>query len=315
MMPRLNSARVSIVLLLLSGLGSSARSHQKKPIDFKSAAATCERGDGETCSVLAQLYSVGQNVEHDDERAAHFFEKGCELGNSEACFGIGTIYLEGKGRKADGARAAQFYRKACDGRVLDGCYNLGGMYLVGRGISKDVSQATVLLKKACDAGHANACAVLKKTTRDDSSSHARSSPSTPKEKQPEQFRSQCDAGNAEACGALGSLYHDGNGVAQDYKLAAALFRRSCDGGSGSGCGRLAVMYTQTDKGVGKDTPRALALFRKACDLGASSGCWAGGTLLEIGNGLRAALTLYERGCSARDQTSCQLRDQLAPKLK
>ena len=60
---------------------------------------------------------------------------------------------------------------------------------------------------------------------------------------------------------LGKLYYDGNGVSQNYKMAAKWFKISAEKGSAKGQEKLSEMY-RFGKGVPQDTVMAEMLREK-----------------------------------------------------
>lgn len=57
-----------------------------------------------------------------------------------------------------------------------------------------------------------------------------------------QFGKACDDGNPKGCFDLGTMYENGNGVAQNKYKAVALYAQACRGGDAHGCGNLALTY-------------------------------------------------------------------------
>jgi len=65
---------------------------------------------------------------------------------------------------------------------------------------------------------------------------------------------------------LGYVYHDGNGVSKDYRLAAKWLQKAADAGSGKAMFSLAWMYAE-GAGVPKDAERAFRLMKQASEAG------------------------------------------------
>ena len=82
----------------------------------------------------------------------------------------------------------------------------------------------------------------------------------------ERLCSMDSTGNREACTAVGQLYSQGKGIAQDYARAAGYFTLSCAHGSILGCDRLGVL-NYSGQGVPQDYARASSLFEEACNGG------------------------------------------------
>lgn len=83
--------------------------------------------------------------------------------------------------------------------------------------------------------------------------------------------SSCDAGDGSACNALGAIYRNGLGMAQDYGRAASYFRAGCERGAPMACYNLGDLVDE-GLGVPRDRAEATELYRLACDGGADPGC-------------------------------------------
>ena len=77
---------------------------------------------------------------------------------------------------------------------------------------------------------------------------------------------QAATGDAAAQCALGYLYHQGQGVPQDYAQAAAWFRKAAEQGYTPAQGNLGVLYSNGE-GVPQDDTQAVALYRMAAEQG------------------------------------------------
>jgi TPR repeat protein len=106
----------------------------------------CDRGDGESCFVLASLYHAGGGVPRDYTRAVSLFQASCKDGWPRGCGGVGECYKTGRGVAADLAEAARYFEKACRGGVAASCFAAGAIY---RG-SNDEALARERFRKACD---------------------------------------------------------------------------------------------------------------------------------------------------------------------
>ena len=82
----------------------------------------CERGDGESCFILASLYYAGGGVPKDPAQAVALFRKSCASGWSRGCGGLAECYRAGKGTAADAAQASVYFEQACRGGVAASCF-------------------------------------------------------------------------------------------------------------------------------------------------------------------------------------------------
>jgi TPR repeat protein len=75
----------------------------------------------------------------------------------EACTLLGEIYRLGELVRPDLRRAANLFVKACAGHDAVGCNNLGAMRALGEGGPHDESAAKLLFTKACSRGSREGC--------------------------------------------------------------------------------------------------------------------------------------------------------------
>lgn len=117
----------------------------------------CDRGDGESCFVLASLYYAGGGVPKNDGRAAALFQKSCSEVWPRGCGGLGECYRAGRGVAADPLQAAQNFEQACRGGIAASCFAVATMY---RAMANDTlanqrfQQACQLSRRAQIAGTA-----------------------------------------------------------------------------------------------------------------------------------------------------------------
>ena len=56
------------------------------------------------------------------------------------------------------------------------------------------------------------------------------------------YENACYDGDLGACHAIGTLYFQGSGVAQNYAMSASYYYKACDGGFGQSCSSLEILY-------------------------------------------------------------------------
>ena len=76
------------------------------------------------------------------------------------------------------------------------------------------------------------------------------------------YRKAADKGNALAQLALGWMYGNGRGVAQDLSQAAAWYYKAAQQGNGVAQCNLGLMF-ENGRGVAQDVNGAVAWYRKA----------------------------------------------------
>ncbi len=123
------------------------------------AKASCEAGDGMSCSVLAFAYSVGVGLPNgkDLEQSARFYLKGCDLGEPIGCGNGGAALRLGRGVDKDHGRALELLTRACEWGYARGCWDLGNMHKMAQGTAQDHAKAIPLFEKACTNGVGEAC--------------------------------------------------------------------------------------------------------------------------------------------------------------
>lgn len=58
----------------------------------------------------------------------------------------------------------------------------------------------------------------------------------------EAFKKVCDGGNAKGCYMLGSMYENGEGVAQNKYQASTLYAQACRSKEALGCSSMSLTY-------------------------------------------------------------------------
>lgn len=84
------------------------------------------------------------------------------------------------------------------------------------------------------------------------------------------YQKACDVGVAIGCNNIGNFYRVGHGVSREYSKAVVLFQKACDGGDLGGCTNLGWMYDRAE-GVQQDFVKAVELYTKVCDLNGAEG--------------------------------------------
>ncbi|HTS26893.1 MAG TPA: tetratricopeptide repeat protein [Bryobacteraceae bacterium] len=123
--------------------GLVAMVEQEGPAVFRPA---CDRGDGESCFVLASLDYAGKGVPRDLSSAVTLFRQSCADEWWRGCGGLGECYRAGQGVAADTAKAIEYFEKACRGGIAASCFSVANLYR-GR---KDEALARQRFQQACD---------------------------------------------------------------------------------------------------------------------------------------------------------------------
>jgi uncharacterized protein len=80
-------------------------------------------------------------------------------------------------------------------------------------------------------------------------------------------RPLADQGNAKAQALLGTMYENGEGMAQDLAEGVKWLRKAAEGGEVSAQDYLGVLYATGDSGLEQDYSQAAKWYRKAADQG------------------------------------------------
>ena len=208
--------------------------------------------------------------------------------------------------------SAALYSQACDEGLADGCARLAFARFYGNGVERDEERALVEFGAACEAGSVYGC--IQERSRDE-----------PASQHEPWFREQCEAGESIAC------YQLGRSIAlRDAGIGAVWLVQACDQGVGAGCTLLGTLYHRGEA-MPEDEDKALALYDQGCQTGSITGCLYAEmygpefdepkviglcesgmeeACAALGNkhgregDFSGALTWFEKGCAAEDETSC-----------
>jgi len=145
----------------------------------------CEKGDGERCLGLAEIYDFAEIVELDIKKATSFYDKAIQAFTKPcdeesvplACYRLGSLYSKAskpdreKGRKyrekacdvgygpaceylgrlnkRNPEIAVTYYKKGCDFKSIENCLLLGYAYKEGKGVPQSDKKASEAFKIAC----------------------------------------------------------------------------------------------------------------------------------------------------------------------
>jgi serine/threonine protein kinase len=118
------------------------------------------------------------------------------------------------------------------------------------------------------------------------------------------YRQSAQMGEPRAMEALGEIFLEGKGVAENYAEASAWFRKAADGGNLTAMLYLGYLY-QSGVGVAQNYASAIYWFGKAADAGNPAGMFDLGMMYENGQGvavnLDKARELYRKAVSLGNQ--------------
>jgi serine/threonine-protein kinase len=122
--------------------------------------------------------------------------------------------------------------------------------------TNQIAKALELFKKAANLGEPRAMIELGQIQMEDNPSES-----------VKWFRKAADAGDSAGMLNLGALYYLGNGVIEDYSIAAYWYRKAADAGNVDAMYNLGRMYENGQATGAKDPVRARELYVKAAALG------------------------------------------------
>ncbi|MCH5312908.1 MAG: sel1 repeat family protein [Helicobacter sp.] len=121
------------------------------------------------------------------------------------------------------------------------------------------------------------------------------------------YEDACYDDNMGACHALGTLYFQGSGVAQNYSMSASYYYKACMGGFSPACNSLGILH-HFGLGVRQDYSLALNLYAQSCKSGYGRACNNVGVMFEEGLGVKKnykqAGLYYADSCLVRDDRAC-----------
>ena len=128
--------------------------HKKSQADGGFMALQSKAFEGSTSElfVLARMYSTGDGVRQDKQKAIELYQIAADLGHSTAQFNLAVKYATGDGVEKDEKRAAQLYQLAADKGDPVAQYNLALKYAEGKGVEKNDRKALSLYQLAALQG-------------------------------------------------------------------------------------------------------------------------------------------------------------------
>jgi TPR repeat protein/tRNA A-37 threonylcarbamoyl transferase component Bud32 len=115
-----------------------------------------DRGYAAAQNSLGDAHSIGRGVAQSDAQAVYWYRRAANQGYAPAENNLGTAYANGRGVPNDELQAARWYRRAADHGSAVGQANLAWMYENGVGVKKDQAQALIWYRKAAEQQYAPA---------------------------------------------------------------------------------------------------------------------------------------------------------------
>jgi TPR repeat protein len=106
------------------------------------------QGRASAQSLLGWMYSTGELVPPDDQRAFAYLMDAAKLGDVAAENNVGQMYETGRGTPANDGEAFTWYKRAAEAGLGSAQVNLARSYIEGRGTAPDRAAAKVWLEQA-----------------------------------------------------------------------------------------------------------------------------------------------------------------------
>lgn len=221
---------LGLCVCVVLGLGNtSSQEAEDKKRDAEAALALLEKGDinglEKLCEAEVGLGCTSVGVyyydQHNITQAKMWFEKGCRLNEAVSCGMLGAYYYKAKNY----AQAVQFCAKSCDGGNMLACSIVADLFRNGLGVERNEEVALELDTAACNGGIENSCfyaGFAYEVGKDFAKAR-------------QFYKKGCELNNAESCFNLGTMYHNGEVVRQNWYEARELYGKACDLGLQEGC--------------------------------------------------------------------------------
>ena len=122
----------------------------------------------------------------------------------------------------------------------------------------------------------------------------------------EEYRVAAAAGHMGATNNIGSIFHNGETVAQDYAEAMTWYRKAAEGGDDTAMNNVGNLYSR-GQGVPRDDAEALAWYRRAAEAGSIDGLHNVGYFYDLGRGVktdyREAMAWYRKAAALGNAVS------------
>lgn len=244
--------------LMYSNGNGVARDWNRAFVLFEQAAG---KGDVASKFLLGECLFYGKGTTKDQKRAVSILSEAAGANEPRAMNLLGTCYQRGFGTKPDYEKALELFRKAGEAGIADAFANEGVLYMNGEGVKKDAKHGATLIQKGVDAGSSTSMFLLGKCYECgagvDENLHQAFL----------LYKKAGEAGVADALAGEGNLLlMGGAGVDKDENQGAQLIQKGADAGS-SLCMFLLGQCYENGTGVAKNHQEAVLWYRKSAQGG------------------------------------------------
>lgn len=237
-----------------------------------------EESDTSNIIEIGDLYSEGELVSKDQEKAFELFSIAAKRNHPKAIFLVGWSYCEGNGVAQNHEIAIQYFNEAASKGHLLGIRCMGCCYLRGYSVRKNFSEAYKWFMKGALRGHDRCMNEVGKLLFDGDGVNQ------DKAKAIEWFNKSAEKGYADAQSKLGEIYYWGNGTPRDYSLSRKWSSMAAEQGNSHSMFRYAYLLSNSDSGETNYT-EAIKWYQKCADKGSSAAMNNLGCLYESGQGV------------------------------
>ena len=220
---------------------------------------SAKQGQPYASYAVAQMYSKGEYVEHDEKTAQEYYNQALSgflkleadgQADDNLFYKIGAMYKNGLGTEADMNKAIGYFKRSAELNNKNGLYEYGKALLLG---DKDIPKAMDCLEKAIRLGNLNAKRFL--ALEYISGEHIEQDI----DKGIEMLTECADFSDPLSCFLLGRIYFKGEFVNRDLSRAEK-YLLMADKDSGYACYYLGKLYQEEEK---YDIDKAVEWLEKA----------------------------------------------------
>ena len=111
--------------------------------DLSQLIRLANQGNAYSQNSLGLMYSKGQGVRQDYQKAFEWYTKSANQGLASAQFNLGLLYDEGQGVRQNYQKAFEWYTKAANQGDAIAQFNLGAVYSKGQGVRQDYQKGFI----------------------------------------------------------------------------------------------------------------------------------------------------------------------------
>ena len=212
--------------------------------------------DSEMLLFFGKIYSSGERIEKDLERASFYFNIAAEMNNVEAQYRLALFYFHGFHFEVDKGRAMEYFCSAAKEGHSPSQYYLGLCYLHGIVVDKDLPTAFHFFEFAAASNFPPALFQMALCYQ-----YSLGVPADLR-KAFEMLEKAAALGFVNAENQLGGFYFFGLGVEKNYDKAFLLFERAAEKNHSEAQSNVALCYLH-GRGVKKDLAKAVEYFKKS----------------------------------------------------